>query len=108
MHGLTTRLSAVETMLRQRATGETDHSSHALIRALAFSGAAEQLRLLKLASVIEPLLKQHRAEITGQIILIDRLVTAAAALENRATAGETDSAKRRMLQVADSIRMAAP
>lgn len=105
MHGLAIRLSAVEAMLRQRVKGETEHTSQAPISALAFSGAAEQLHLLKLASTIEPFLKQHRVEITGQIILVDRLVTAAAALENRAIAGDTDSQKMRMLRVAGACAL---
>jgi multidrug resistance protein MdtO len=105
MHGLAGRLSAVETMLKQRVMGEAEQTSRASLSALAFSGAAEQLRLLKLASIIEPLVRQHRLEITGQIILIDRLVTAAATLENRATAGQTDSEKRRMLRVADACAL---
>src|SRR5580700_2904649 len=46
MHGLAARLSAVETMLRQRAMGQARETSRAPIIALAFSGAAEQLRLL--------------------------------------------------------------
>jgi multidrug resistance protein MdtO len=105
MHGLAARLNAVEILLRRRVTGETVETSHTPINALAFSGAAEQLHLLKLASIVEPLLKQHRIEITGQIILVDRLVTAAAALENRPTANDTDSDKRRMLRLADESKL---
>lgn len=102
MNGLAGRLSAVETMLRQRVVCETSHAS---LSALAFSGAAEQLGLLKMASLVEPLVKQHSLEIKAQIILIDRLVTAAAALENREIAGDADSEKKRMLRVADACAL---
>src|ERR1700677_984673 len=105
LHGLAARLSAVEAMLRRMAMGQTEQSSHASISPLAFSGAAEQLRLLKLASIVEPLVKQRRSELTGQIILVDRLVTSAAALENRARAGETDLEKKRLLRVADACAL---
>src|SRR6266404_3515273 len=83
VHGLAARLDAVEAMLRRRAMGET-------------------LRLLKLAGMIEPALKRRQLELTAQIILIDRLVTAAAALENRPGADGNDSEKRRLLRVADA------
>src|SRR5216684_5899769 len=62
IHGLAARLDAVEAMLRWRAMGETKKTSQFSISSLAFSGAAEQLRLLKLAGIIEPLLKQRRLE----------------------------------------------
>ncbi len=105
MHGLDARLSAVEAMLRRRVAGEAGQTSNASLGVLAFSGAAEQLRLLKMAGIIEPLVKQHRVEITGQIMLIDRLVTAAAALENRTAAGDSDSEKKRMLRAADACAL---
>jgi hypothetical protein len=105
IHGLAARLDAVEAMLRQRAMGETKNPSQFSISSFAFSGAAEQLRLLKLAGMIEPVLKRRQLELTAQIILIDRLVTAAAALENRPRAGGNDSEKSRLLRVADACAL---
>ncbi|HTA29401.1 MAG TPA: FUSC family protein [Candidatus Cybelea sp.] len=102
VHGMATRLDAVEAMLRRRAMEETRQMSGSSISSFAFTGAAEQLRLLKLAGIVEPLLKRRQLQFTAEIILMDRLVTAAAALENRAAAGDTDSDKRRMLRVADA------
>ena len=105
VRGLGARLDAVEAMLRRRAMGETKKTSQSSISSFAFSGAAEQLRLLKLAGMIEPLLKQRHLEFTAQIILMDRLVTAAAALENRPAASGSDSEKRRLLRVADACAL---
>src|SRR5258705_6831558 len=105
IHGLAARLDAVEAMLRRRAMGETKNPSQFTISSFAFSGAAEQLHLLKLAGMIEPVLKRRQLELTAQIILIDRLVTAAAALENRPGADGNDSEKRRLLRVADACAL---
>src|SRR6266850_1381531 len=105
IHGLAARLDAVEAMLRRRTMGETKNPSQFSISSFAFSGAAEQLRLLKLAGMIEPVLKRRRLELTAQIILIDRLVTAAAALENRPRADGNDSEKSRLSRVADACAL---
>src|SRR6266705_5102300 len=105
VRGLGARLDAVEGMLRRRAMGNTKKTSQLSISSFAFSGAAEQLRLLKLAGVIEPVLKQRQLELTAQIILIDRLVTAAAALENRPRADGNNSEKSRLLRVADACAL---
>src|SRR5260370_39129595 len=53
IHGLAARLDAVEAMLRRRALRETKKPSQVSISSFAFSGAAGQLRLLKLAGLIE-------------------------------------------------------
>jgi len=82
VHGMAARLDAVEAMRRRRAMEETRQMSRSSISSFAFTGAAEQLRLLKLAGIVEPLLKQRQLQFTAEIILMDRLVTAAAALEN--------------------------
>ncbi|MDB6039006.1 MAG: hypothetical protein JWM99_2847 [Verrucomicrobiales bacterium] len=105
VHGMAARLHAVEGMLRRRAMEETKQTSKSSISSFAFTGAAEQLRLLKLAGIVEPLLKQRRLQFTAQIILIDRLVTAGAALENRPAASASDSEKRRLLRVADACAL---
>ena len=82
VRGLTSRLQAVQTVLLQLA-GEQEKPSSGCLRTLTIEGAAEQLHLLKLASVAEPFLKKHHAMVSAQIILVDRLVTAAAVLEDR-------------------------
>src|SRR5882724_12896463 len=105
VHGLAARLEAVEDMLRQRAAEKTKQTSKSSISSFAFTGAAEQLRLLKLAGIVEPLLKQRQLQFTAEIILMDRLVTAAAALENWPAAGGNDSEKRRLLRVADACAL---
>src|SRR6266404_1065949 len=99
------RLDAVEAMLRRRAMEETRQMSRSSISSFAFTGAAEQLRLLKLAGIVEPLLKQRQLQFTAEIILMDRLVTAAAALENWPAASGNDSEKRRLLRVADACAL---
>src|SRR5215468_622883 len=78
--GLTSRLEAVETVL-QKLAGDQSRHQRASLRVLAIEGAAEQLHLLKMASAAEPFLKKHYEKIGVQTILIDRLVTAAAILE---------------------------
>ena len=105
IHALAARLDAVEAMLRRRAMGDTKNTSQSSISSFAFSGAAEQLRLLKLAGLIESVLKRRQLELTAQIILIDRLVTAAAALENHPGADGNDSGKSRLLRVADACAL---
>jgi len=82
VRGITSRLETVQTVLLGLAAGESRHRSGTLCR-LAVEGAAEQLHLLKLASAAEPFLKNHHALVGAQIILVDRLVTAAAMLEEQ-------------------------
>src|SRR5258706_2357540 len=105
VHGMAARLDAVEAMLRRRAMEETRQMSRSSISSFAFTGAAEQLRLLKLAGIVEPLLKQRQLQFTAEIILMDRLVTATAALENWPAASGNDSEKRRLLRVADACAL---
>src|SRR5882724_6436120 len=105
VHGMAARLDAVEAMLRRRAMEETKQTSRSSIISFAFTGAAEQLRLLKLAGIVEPLLKQRQLQFTAEIILMDRLITAAAALENQPPVDMNDSKKRRLLRVADACAL---
>jgi len=105
VHGMAARLDAVEGMLRRRVMGETKQTSGSSISSLAFTGAAEQLRLLKLAGIVEPLLKRRQVQFTAEIILMDRLVTATAALENFPAASGNDSKNRRLLRVADACAL---
>jgi multidrug resistance protein MdtO len=79
VRGLASRLEAVQAVLL-RHVGERNGPPSASLGALAIEGAAEQLHLLKLASAAEPFLKKHHALLGAQIILVDRLVTAAAVL----------------------------
>jgi multidrug resistance protein MdtO len=100
--GLTSRLEAVEALVRGLATGKEVEPSRSSIAAFAFSGAAEQLRLLNLAGAVESLLKKRELEFSAQIILVDRLVTAAAVLEvQRITPGQ-EALKKRLLRVAEA------
>ena len=101
VRGLTTRLEAVEALLRGLATGDKGESSRPSLAALAFAGAAEQLRLLKIAGTFDSLVKKRKTELTAQIILVDRLVTAAALLEKQRSSPTSDALKRRLLRVAD-------
>src|SRR6267154_965206 len=80
--GLTSRLEAVETVLLKLAGEQSSHRSSSL-RALAIEGAAEPLHSLKLAGAAEPFLKKHYAKIAVQVILVDRLVTTLAVLEEQ-------------------------
>src|SRR5579859_885352 len=105
VHGMAARLDAVEALLRRRAMEETKQTPKPSISSLAFTGAAEQLRLLKLAGMVEPLLRQRQVQFTAEIILMDRLVTAAAALGNWPAASVNDSEKRRLLRVADACAL---
>ena len=99
--GLISRLEAVEALLRGLATGKEVEASRSSIAAFAFSGAAEQLRLLSLAGAVESLLKKRELEFSAQIILVDRLVTAAAVLEvQRITPGQ-EALKKRLLRVVE-------
>ena len=99
--GLVSRLEAVEALLRGLAAGENVGPSRSSITALAFSGAAAQLRLLQAAGAVESLLKKRGSEFTAQIILVDRLVTAAAVLEVPRMTPGNEAVKERLLRVAE-------
>jgi multidrug resistance protein MdtO len=103
VRGLTSRLEAVETVLLRLAGQHTRPPSRSLLK-LAIEGAAEQpaeqLHLLKLASAAEPFLKQHHAKVALQIILVDRLVTAAAVLEERGVQLDNEAIETRLRRIA--------
>jgi multidrug resistance protein MdtO len=101
LRGLISRLEAVEALLRGLATGEEVELSRSSIAALAFSGAAQQLRLLEVAGAVDPLLKKRGLEFNAQIILVDRLVTAASVLEVPRNAPGHEAVKKRLLWVAE-------
>src|SRR6266403_681732 len=100
--GLTSRLEAVETMLLRLAGEKNGHQSSSL-RVLAIEGAAEQLHLLKLASAAEPFLKKHHEKLALQIILADRLVTAASVLEEQGIKLPDEAIKTRLRRLAGAV-----
>jgi len=100
--GLTSRLEAVESVLRKLAAEKSGPSSGSL-KALAVEGAAEQLHLLKLASVAEPFLKKHHQKLALQIILADRLVTAASVLEEQGVRLPDNALADRLRQIAAAV-----
>ena len=101
VRGLTSRLEAVETLLRGLATEGVIEPSRSSIAAFAISGAAEQLRLRKIAGAVDSLLKKRGLEFSAQIILVDRLVTAAAVLEVQRITPDNEAVKKRLLRVAE-------
>jgi multidrug resistance protein MdtO len=108
VRGLVQRLDAVHDSLLGLIGGERHPAPHSLAT-LALEGAAEQLHLLKLASAAEPFLKHHHAAVAAQIILVDRLVTAAAVLEERSvhlTNGAIETRLRRITRATATWRQA--
>ena len=101
VRGLSARLEAVETLLRRLAAGEEVESPRSSLAALVFSGAAQQLHLLEVAGVVDPLLKKRRLQLNAQIILVDRLLTAASVLEVPRNAPGSEALKQRLLWVAE-------
>jgi len=101
VRGLISRLEAVEASLRGLAAGEKVEPSRSSSAALAFSGAAQQLRLLEVAGAVDPLLKKRGLEFNAQIILVDRLVTAAAVLEVPQNTPGHEAVKKRLVWVAE-------
>jgi multidrug resistance protein MdtO len=99
---LVARLNAVETLLRQLAVGMEVPSGQSSLASLALSGAVDQLRILKMSAAVDPWLKTNQAEIRAQIMLIDRLVTAAAVLEIEGAAAPDGLLKKRFSRIADS------
>jgi multidrug resistance protein MdtO len=102
VRGLVLRLDAVHDSLLGLLDEEPDRAPHSLA-ALALEGAAEQLHLLKLASAAEPFLKRHYAAVAAQVILVDRLVTAAGVLEERRGRAPDDAIEARLRRVASAV-----
>jgi multidrug resistance protein MdtO len=97
--GLTSRLAAIENALL-RLAGEARPPSPGSLAHLALEGAAVQLQLLKLAAAAEPFLKKHHAAVGAQIILVDRMVTAAAVLEERDVRPPDEALEGRLHRIA--------
>jgi multidrug resistance protein MdtO len=102
VRNLTSRLNAVEALLRQLAGGGKIPSEKSSLASLALAGTVEQLQVLKMSVAVEPWLKKHHAEARAQIILVDRLVTAAAVLEIEGIAAPSDLIKKRLCHIADA------
>lgn len=100
--GLLSRLDAVQSVLLALAGKERRQFSGSLAR-FALEGAAEQLHLLKLASVAEPFLKNHHPEVGAHIILVDRLVTAACVLEEQGVTLPNEAIEARLRRLADAL-----
>src|SRR5262249_10145396 len=103
IRGLTSRLDAVEAALLRLAGSDSKPRSSASLASLALSGAAEELHLLKLASAAEPFLKKHHAKVGLQIILVDRLVTAASVLEDQGLRLPNEAIQTRLLRIAGAV-----
>ena len=101
VRGLMARLEAVEALLRALAAGEGVEPLRSSLVVLAFSGAAQQLRILEVAGAVDPLLKKRRLELNAQIILVDRLVTAASVLQVPQGSPGSEAVKDRFLWVAE-------
>jgi multidrug resistance protein MdtO len=102
VRGLTTRLDAVEGLLRRLIAGEKPDSKPSAIAQFALMGVVEPLHQLKMSGAIEPWLKKNHAQVRAQFILVDRLVTAAAVLEFQGIGSTGESVKKRLQQVADA------
>jgi len=100
--GLTSRLDAVQSSLL-RLAGEPGRYSTGSLPTLAIEGAAEQLHMLKLASAAEPFLKHHHAMLAAQVILVDRLVTATAVLEEQGVRLPDEALTPRLRRIAAEV-----
>jgi multidrug resistance protein MdtO len=102
VRNITSRLKAVEALLRQMADGGKMASEKSSLASLALAGTVEQFQILKMSVTVDSWLKKYQAETRGQIILIDRLVTAAAVLEIEGGAAPSELLKKRLRHIADA------
>jgi multidrug resistance protein MdtO len=102
LRGLTTRLEAVEKLLRRLAAGEPAEVPPSSLAPLALAGVTGPLQLLNLAGAVEPWLKRYKAELRAQYIVVDRLVTAAAALEAQGLPPPNEAVRQRLGNLADA------
>jgi len=102
LRGLTSRLDAVEGLLRRLAAGKPADPQHSSLAPLALAGVVEPLRILKAVSAVEPWLKKYGAELRAQFIVVDRLVTAAAVLETQGIPSANVAMQQRLLNLADA------
>jgi multidrug resistance protein MdtO len=102
VRNLTSRLNAVEALLRRLADGGKMPSEKSSLASLALAGMVEQFQVLKMSVAVDSWLKKHQAETRAQIILVDRLVTAAALLEIEGIAAPSELMKKRLRHIADA------
>jgi len=102
LRGLTTRLDAVESLLRRLASGEPADPKHSSLAPLAMTGVVEPLHLLQVAGAVEPRLKKNAAELRAQFIVVDRLVTAAVVLETQGIPSANEAVQKRLANLADA------
>jgi multidrug resistance protein MdtO len=105
VEALSTRLRAVEGVIARILAGRDSMAlpqSGPPAATLALSGVAGQLQLLKIVEMRYGSLKAHHAELNALITFVDRLLTAAAALEalNPGMVGE--QLRRRLQRVAEA------
>jgi len=79
-HELDTRLAAVEQTLR-RLSGAATGEPVASLDTLAIAGMTRMAALLKTSALVHPWARERREALSALITLVDRLVTAARALE---------------------------
>ncbi len=100
-HELDTRLQAVEQSLRCLAGSSATELTGASLASLAIAGMSRPLALLKTAAMIHPWAGERHEGLAALITLIDRLVTAAVALETLAPLAAGQIHHGRFLSVAD-------
>jgi len=100
VRGLVSRLEAVETALLRLADENGRCARPATLTSLALEGPASQLALLKLTSLVEPWLKENKAHLSTQILLVDQLVTAASTLEQQEIKNPGEPTKIRLRRFA--------
>jgi multidrug resistance protein MdtO len=98
--GLIVRIDAAEAWLR-RLVQDGHPSSGSSLAPLALAGTVQQLGLLRVASAFEPALRGQRASRIAQIILTDRLLTAAAFLEAQGYVPRDESERERIRDIAN-------
>jgi multidrug resistance protein MdtO len=111
VRGLLSRLAAVETALLRLADENGRGARSATLTSLALEGPASQLTLLRLTSLVEPWLKENKAHLSTQILLVDQLVTAACALDQQELKNLGEPTKirlRRIAKFAANWRSAVP
>ena len=111
VRGLLSRLEAVETTLLGLADEKVKPSQSPSLSSLALEGPAGQLSLLKLTSLVNPWLKENKAQLSTQILLVDQLVNAAAILEQLELKDLSEPTKthlRRFARLAANWRSALP
>src|SRR5215510_14106216 len=98
---LGTRLLAVEQSLRRLAGSDATEPASASLSSLVAAGMSRPLALLKTAAMHHPWARERHEGLAALITLVDRLVTAAVALETLAPLSAGQIRHGRLLRVAD-------